>query len=123
LTLAWASLFAGERLAFGAGQGLAQSIAGFVGSAIGLCGRVVVAFSVAFCALANQVDGRGVSRAREGGLGPFAGELIGAARDAGPLDGGALGAVGGERVGMFEIAGDVFVVEGSWFAGIGLEQH
>jgi hypothetical protein len=31
--------------------------------------------------------------------------------------------MGSERVGVLEIPGDVFVVEHSWFTGIGLEEH
>jgi hypothetical protein len=34
-----------------------------------------------------------------------------------------VGAVSSERVGVFEIAGNGFVVERSWFADIGLEEH
>jgi hypothetical protein len=57
-------LFAGERLAFGAHQRLARSVADFVSSEIGLCGRVLVAFSIAFCALPDERWTVVVSRAR-----------------------------------------------------------
>jgi hypothetical protein len=64
------------------------------------------------------------SRARgEGGIGPFAGEVAGAADDAGPEDRPARGAVGGERVGVRDVTGDVGQVKVAALTGSDVDGH
>ena len=88
---------------------------------VGLVGGVFVALLLVVWALADEVDGGVLARAGEGGVGPFAGEVCGAADDGGPGEGGALGAVSGQRVGVLEVSGRVVGVDRPRLAGVGLE--
>jgi hypothetical protein len=57
--------------------------------------------------LADDLQHGLVACAGTGGVGPFAGEPLGKANHCGPGHGGALGAVAGEGVGVFDVLGDV----------------
>jgi hypothetical protein len=76
-----------------------------------------------FCALSDEVDGGAVAGAGEGGVGPFASEGGWSTDHAGPGDGGALGAVGGEGVAVFEVVGYVLSIKRPRLAGVGLNDH
>lgn len=60
-----------------------------------------------------------ISSAGECGVRPFVGELKRSADYGGPLQGGALGAVAGERVGVFEVLGCVAGVQQAALARVG----
>jgi hypothetical protein len=53
---AWAQSFGSEWLGFGTREGLAHACAGLFGIEIGLRWRVLVAFSISFGALADEVE-------------------------------------------------------------------
>jgi hypothetical protein len=63
------------------------------------------------------------SRARERGVGPVAGEVLGASDDARPLHGGALDGVRGQHVGVLEMLGHVRSIEPPSGAPVGAHEH
>ena len=70
----------------------------------------------------DEEDLGGVACAREGRVGPVAGEVVGVADDASPFDGAALHGVGGEGVGVLEVLGDIGGVECPVGAGVGADE-
>ena len=59
------------------------------------------------------------SRARERGVGPVAGEVLGAPDDARPLHGSSLDGVRGEHVGVLQMLGHIGDIEAALGAGVG----
>ena len=77
----------------------------------GLVGGDLGAVELAFGWGVDEEQLGGFSRARERGVGPVAGEVVGVPDDAGPLHGAALDGVRGQRVGVLEVLGHVGGVE------------
>ena len=84
---------------------------------------VLLALSIVSVGLADHVQPGALAGARERGVGPFASELVGAADDDGPFDGGALGAVAGERVGVLDVAAHIGEIKLALVAAVGLDDH
>ena len=63
------------------------------------------------------------ARARERGVGPVAGEVLGAADHARPLDRASLDGVRGQRVGVLEVLGHVRSIEAALGAGVGAHDN
>jgi hypothetical protein len=87
--------FAGELL----GAAVSEEPAQAGGQRVRFGGVVAIEGEIA----AGQVEAGFVAVAREGGVAPLAVELVGA-EDEGAVDGGTLGAVGGDRVAVVEVA-------------------
>jgi hypothetical protein len=69
------------------------------------------------------LDGDGVAGARQGCVGPFVDEVLRCADSLGALDGGALAAVYGQRVGVLEMLGHIAGRQLAQPAVIGMDRH
>ena len=78
-----------------------------VAQSAGLAGGDLSAVELALGLGVDEEQLSWFSRARERGVGPVAGEVLGAPDHARPLDGGALDGVRGQHVGVLEVLGHV----------------
>jgi TrkA family protein len=90
-----------------------------VAQSTGLAGGDLSAVELAFGRDVEDEEVGWFSRARERGVGPVAGEVLGSSDDAGPLDGGAMDGVRGQRVGVLEMLGHIPGIEPALGAGVG----
>ena len=94
-----------------------------VAQSAGLAGGDLGAVELALGRGVDEEQLGGFSRAREGGVGPVAGEVLGVTDDARPLHGAALDGVRGQRVGVLEMLGHIGGVEAALGAGVGAHEH
>ena len=89
----------------------------------GLAGGDLDAVELAFGLGVDDEQLRWSSRARERGVGPVAGEVLGATDDARPLDGASLDGVRGQRVGVLQILSHIGGIEPALGATVGAHEH